>query len=101
MEKKNTKHSDDNKDALTHEERYIDLYNLFMLTLTIPWWIWLIIKCMSPSSNQFIISSSVSLKSLTSLQSSDCVWYHKLDEMVSSGCQIPLNLDKHEFLSQY
>ena len=24
MEKKNTKHSDDNKDALTHEERYID-----------------------------------------------------------------------------
>ncbi len=29
MEKKNTKHSDDNKDALTHEERYIDFAKQF------------------------------------------------------------------------
>ena len=33
MEKKNTKHSDDNIDALTHEERYIDFAKQLVLKI--------------------------------------------------------------------
>jgi hypothetical protein len=86
----------------------IEVYNLFMLTLMIPWWIWLIMKWMSPWCNQFIISISDNLLSLTSLQSSETIrivlvlliWYLKLDEMVPTGCHMILHLDKHEFLFQ-